>query len=134
VAEPVSSAPEPSAAPLKVPAARADVAREVALLDAARVALLQGNARRALDALAGLERMPVRALLPEATVLRVRALLALDDLKTARQVAARFVATAPGSPQAPVLRGLFAEPLETKMNDSASRNHKTAIRTDAGEL
>jgi len=114
VVEPISIPPEPSAAPVKALAVRADVAREVVLLDAAREALLQGNARRALETLAGLERLPARALLPEATVLRVRALLALNDVKTARKVAAQFVATAPGSPQAPVLRGLFAEPLETK--------------------
>jgi hypothetical protein len=107
-------ATEPSAGPVKLPAVRADVAREVAVLDVARVALLQGNAQRALDTLAGLERMPSRSLLPEATVLRVRALLALNNVQTAREVASRFVATAPGSPQAPVLRGLFAEPLETK--------------------
>lgn len=105
---------EPSAAPVRLPALQADVAREVAVLDVARVALVHGNAQRALDALAGLERMPSRSLLPEATVLRVRALLALSNEQTAREVASRFVATAPGSPQAAVLRGLFAEPLETK--------------------
>ncbi|HKO51372.1 MAG TPA: hypothetical protein VJV79_26870 [Polyangiaceae bacterium] len=132
--EPASPAPEPSAAPVKALAVRADVAREVVLLDAARAALLQGDARRALETLAGLDRLPARALLPEATVLRVRALLALNDLKTARKVAAQFVATAPGSPQAPVLRGLFAESLETKTNDSPSVTRKSAIQTEASEL
>jgi hypothetical protein len=115
----VSVEPQPSPAPVKVRAARPDVAREVALLDGARVALLQGDARRALDTLAGLERLPAQSLRPEATVLRVRALLALNDVKGARQVAARFVTAAPGSPQAPVLQALFAEPLETQRNDSA---------------
>jgi len=134
VVEPVLVAPETSAAPSKAPAVRADVAREVALLDAARVALLQGNARRALDALSGLDRLPSRSLAPEATVLRVRALLALGDVETARRVAARFVAIAPKSPQASVLRALLAEPLETKVKDSASPDRERAIQTEASEL
>lgn len=124
----------PSAAPVKASAVRADVAREVALLDAARVALVQGDARRALDALTVLDRLPARSLVPEATLLRVRALLALNELTTARKVAARFVATAPNAPQVPVLRALFAEPLETKMIDSASRESKAAIQSEASEL
>lgn len=132
--EPVLAAPEPSAAPIKVPAPRGDVAREVALLDAARVALLQGDARRALDALSGLDRLRAPSLAPEATVLRVRSLLALGDVETARKVAARFVATAPKSPQASVLSALIAEPLETKVNDSALRDHERAIQTEASEL
>jgi hypothetical protein len=121
VVERVSVEPQSSSAPAKGQAPRPDVAREVALLDGARVALLQGDARRALDTLAELERLPGRSLQPEATVLRVRALLASKDAEGARQVAARFVAAAPGSPQVPVLRGLFAEPLDAQLNDSASR-------------
>jgi hypothetical protein len=132
--EPVLVAPEPSAAPVKAPAVRADVAREVALLDAARAALLQGNARRALDALAGFDRLPARSLLPEATVLHVRALLALNDVKTARKIATQFVTASPGSPQVPVLRGLFAEPLETKTKDSTSATSQSAIQTESSEL
>jgi hypothetical protein len=120
VVERASVKPQSNPAPVKVRSARPDVAREVALLDAARVALLQGDALRALDTLAGLERLPAQSLRPEATVLRVRALLALNEVEGARQVAGRFVAAAPGSPQARVLRGLFAEPLETQLNDSAS--------------
>jgi len=131
---PVLVAPEPSAAPVKVQATRADVAREVALLDAARVALLHGNARSALDALARLDRLPARSLLPEATVLRVRALLALHDLEAAHEAADRFTAMAPSSPQAAVLRTLLAEPVETKMKESVSRDRKATIQTEASEL
>lgn len=120
VVERVSVEPLPSSAPVKGQAPRPDVAREVALLDEARVALLRGDARGALDTLAELERLPARSLRPEATVLRVRALLASNDSAGARRVAASFVSASPSSPQAPVLRALFTEPLETQLNDSAS--------------
>jgi hypothetical protein len=132
--EPVSiDPPQSSPAPVKVRAARPDVAREVALLDAARRALLQGDPRRALDTLAGLDRLPARSLQPEATVLRVRALLASNDVEGARQTAARFVAAAPGSPQAPVLRGLFAEPLEASERFGTTPK-QSAIQTGSSEL
>jgi hypothetical protein len=73
--------------------------------------LLAGNTPRALETLATLERLPSRALAPEATVLRVRALLATNQPALARRVARRFIDAAPASPQARVLRGLFADAL-----------------------
>jgi hypothetical protein len=107
-----STTPEPGATARPAPSPRAlsrpDVAREVALLDSTRSALLAGDARRALETLATLERLPSRALVPEATVLRVRALLAANQPELARRVARRFIDATPASPQARVLRGMFA--------------------------
>lgn len=120
VRDKISSEAPPSAASVTARAPQPDVAREVALLDQARGALLRGHAQRALDTLSELDRLPARWLQPEATVLRVRALLALNDVQSARQVAARFITAAPGSPQAPVLRGLFADHLETQLKNSAT--------------
>jgi hypothetical protein len=99
----VDSPPRQSAA-----APRADVAREVAALDAAQRALVDGDPGSALRTLAALERMPQRSLAPEATVLRVRALLAQGNIVEARRVAEKFCVAAPTSPQAGVLRALLA--------------------------
>jgi hypothetical protein len=101
-----SAATSPAATNATAPP-RADVAREVTLLDAARTALVEGNAGSALRALDSLERLPGRALGPEATVLRVRALLAQGDAVEARRVAERFLASAPNAPQAAALRALL---------------------------
>jgi hypothetical protein len=92
----VTSAPHP------------DVAREVSVLDAARHALVEGHAAEALRLLTALERLPGRALVPEATVLRVRALLAQGSNVEARRVTDAFCANAASSPQCAVLRGLIA--------------------------
>lgn len=112
---PVSSQPpivasEPEKALLvEVPAApSADVAREVALLDAARAALVAGDAENALRLLRALDRLPARALLPEATVLTVRALLASGSRTEARRLATQFCESAPSAPQASTLRSLIA--------------------------
>lgn len=110
VPQPVLPAPQASATPLKVvptPAPQSDLAREVAALDAARQALVDGDAARALRQLSDLERSPTRALAPEATVLRVRALLAQGDSVQARRVAGELLAAAPDSPQAKVVRRLI---------------------------
>jgi uncharacterized protein HemY len=88
-------------------ASRADVAREVALLDAARSALVAGDAKKALLFLDSADQLPRRALGPEATVLRVRALLAQGERTEARRVADSFVASAPNAPQAAVLRSIL---------------------------
>jgi len=117
-----AAAPEPAAEPLAAPeppspaeavpnapsASRPDVAREVALLDAARQALVEGNATEALRQLDALERLPGRALVPEATVLRARALLAQGNRVEAQRVAERFCSVAANAPQCAVLRGLVA--------------------------
>jgi len=110
-AQPAAAAepPSPSSAVAGVGSApRPDVAREVSALDAARRALVAGDATEALRLLTSLERVPRRALVPEATVLRVRALLAQGSDAEARAVAERFCAGAASSPQCAVLRALVA--------------------------
>lgn len=103
-----SASVAPSPAVTNAPSARrADVAREVALLDAARSALVAGDAKKALQLLDVLDQLPGRALGPEATVLRVRALLAQGERAEARRVADSFVASAPNAPQAAVLRSIL---------------------------
>jgi hypothetical protein len=104
-AEPVALAGSAAMAPRA--ASRTDLAREIALLDRARAALAVGAPGRALEALDGLGDLPARALAPEATVLRVRALLAAGRDDQAREVVADFSRRAPGSPQLGVLRGLL---------------------------
>jgi len=106
-AEPVASTAS-SATALRS-SSRTDLARELVLLDSARDALAGGAPRRALDALDELAHLPARALAPEATVLRVRALLAVDSGEQARKVVEDFARSAPGSPQVGVLRGLLEE-------------------------
>lgn len=97
------------ASPTVASAPRGDVSREVAFLDAARHALVDGSPSRALGILETLEQMPRRALVPEATVLRVRALLAEGSVTEARRVAEAYCDAAPSSPQASVLRALIAD-------------------------
>jgi len=109
---PPAFAPEPAvtldAEVAAAPSPTTDVAREVALLDAARAALVAGDAERALRSLRTLERLPARSLVPEATVLQVRALLANGRSVEARDVATRFLKNTPSAPQANVLRSLIA--------------------------
>jgi hypothetical protein len=87
--------------------ADSDVAREVAILDRARAALAAGSPARALEVLDTSRQLPARALVPEATILRVRALLALGDIVRAREVTDLFASRAPDSPQLGVLHGLL---------------------------
>jgi hypothetical protein len=108
-AESTPSAAVAPASPAVASAPRGDLSREVALLDAARQALVDGSPSRALGILGTLERMPRRALAPEATVLRVRALLAEGTHTEARRVAEAYCNAAPSSPQASVLRALIAD-------------------------
>jgi hypothetical protein len=102
--------PAPSAPPNPRPSARTLIAQEIALLDAARAELVAGDAAEALRLLDTLERLPGRSLGPEATVLRVRALLASGDASQAQRLAAAFYRRSPDSPQAAVLRSLLTAP------------------------
>jgi hypothetical protein len=85
-----------------------DLGQELALLDSAKAALSAGNARGALGALDTAARLPKRVLVPEATVLRVRALVALKRTTEARRLVEGFVKQAPHSPVAPVLREIVS--------------------------
>ena len=87
---------------------RSDVAREIALLDAATGALAAGAPDKALRFLDGTRSLSVRSLAPEATVLRVRALLQLGQRDAAKQLVDEFVKSAPNAPQAVVLRNLLS--------------------------
>jgi hypothetical protein len=100
-------APATSSGPPPRASLRTELARELVLLDRARAALGAGAPQRALDALDELARLPARALAPEATVVRVRALLALGRRAEARELVEHFARRAPGSPQVAVLRALL---------------------------
>ncbi|MFZ5890513.1 MAG: hypothetical protein ACOY0T_05535 [Myxococcota bacterium] len=99
----VRTAPTPSSS-IRA-AARADLAREIAVLDAATAALSAGAPDRALRLLDSAPEL--RTLAPEATVLRVRALLRSGRRDAARQVVEAFAISAPKAPQLAVLRELI---------------------------
>jgi len=82
--------------------------QELELLDSARTALSAGNPQGAMNTLNDAARLPHRVLIPEATVLRVRALVALNKTAEARRLVGSFVAKAPNSPVNLVLRDLVA--------------------------
>lgn len=86
------------------------VAEEVAALDQVRGALSAGNARGALARLDAYDqRYPRGTLSPEATVLRVRALVQIGRQRDAAAVVDRFVRAHPASSQAVRLRALVGE-------------------------
>lgn len=85
-----------------------DLGQELALLDTVRAALSAGNPRSALRTLDDTAKLPHRVLGPEATVLRVRALVALNRTTEARRLVETFVAQTPNSPVNPVLLDLVA--------------------------
>lgn len=85
------------------------VERELELLDEARNAMSTGEPAQALAALDQAEQLRVRALGPEATVLRVRALMQLGRQGEARALAEQFLRRSPRAPQARVLSELLDE-------------------------
>jgi hypothetical protein len=83
--------------------------REVRALDAVKQALARENARGALSALAAYEReFAGGALVPEARVLRVRALLAAGDREGALHAASQVVEADPHGRHAAVVKALIA--------------------------
>jgi hypothetical protein len=91
------------------PAPSASLPEEVRSLDAARQALSQGDARGALALLRRYEaRFESGALMPEARVLEVRALLAVGDRAGALTAAKLIVERDPRSPHAEAVRALIA--------------------------
>lgn len=111
VAPPIAGASATESFPQPSPrAAPSSVVDEVASLDVARAELASGNAKGALAQLGAHDHaFPDGALTPEATVLRVRALVQLDELDQARTVARAFIASHPNGPQANHLRSLVGE-------------------------
>ena len=103
-------APAPSTArPSAVAApAQSSLAEELRLLDQARAALQEGEPGDALDALGRRDRAhPRGALGPEATVLRVQALLAAGDRAGAETVATRWLTRHPDGPHSRRIRELL---------------------------
>lgn len=83
-----------------------DISREVAQLDAARLALGRNQPALALVELERYQSLSRRTLDPEATVLRVRALLASGRPDEAEAIARAFTGRAPNAPQARLLQKL----------------------------
>jgi TolA-binding protein len=84
---------------------------QVTALDSARRALAAGNAASTLQQLDDYEtRFPNGALVEEAEVLRVEALLAEGDRASASHVGERFLSAHPNSPHASRVRALLASP------------------------
>ena len=99
VPQPISDSPRPS------------VGAEIALLDEARGALSRGQPARALSILdAYVARFPRATLAPEATLLRVDALVHAGDRPAAERAAAALVANHLDSPYAGRVQSLLALP------------------------
>jgi hypothetical protein len=87
------------------------LADEVALVDHARGALAQGDARAAIGALDAYDaRFAQRRFVPESLYLRMESLLALGRAAEARAVAERLASGYPKSPQAARARQVLSEP------------------------
>jgi outer membrane protein assembly factor BamD (BamD/ComL family) len=81
---------------------------EIALLDQARGAVAAGEPARALAILDGYTvRFPRGAMAPEATVLRIEALVKAGDRPAATRFADAFLATAPTSPYTTRIQSLL---------------------------
>ena len=114
-ASPVEHAPpkvvrRPSRAPTVVEKAKKTASTldaETALLDGARASLRAGRPADALRTLDGYDaRFPGGLLVPEATVVRIEALVGKGDKAAARRLADVFLRTHPGSPLAARVRSL----------------------------
>lgn len=110
VADPVT-APGPSTGVLPSPVTSSEkLLQEVKMLDRAKSALSSGNGSAALSALDEHDRsFPNGALAPEATVLRVRALVLAGNRSAALGIARNVVRANPESAHATALRNLLPE-------------------------
>jgi outer membrane protein assembly factor BamD (BamD/ComL family) len=89
----------------------------MSLLDAARTALAEGDAPRALSSVAEYERQfPDGSLAPEAAVLRIEALAAMGADGDAIAAADRFLAAAPNSPHARRVRAIVVSIRDRRVN------------------
>jgi hypothetical protein len=110
--EPARNEPAPSA---RAPAKTATIAAEIAAIDRARVALRRNDPATALATIDELERAGASApgasaLGPEATVIRVEALLARGEKSKAVALARRFIAQNPTSPHVNRMREITQSP------------------------
>jgi hypothetical protein len=88
----------------------ATLAEEVALLESARAALAQRNPGAALRVLDRYERaFDKRTLGPEATMIRIEALVSQGRQREAAALAERFVATSDGAPYEERIRSMLPE-------------------------
>lgn len=104
VGRPTSEVPEPAPAQPStahhphVAATSGDLRDEITFLDGARAALSAGDGRRALELVRRYqEKYPSASFRPEATAIRIEALLKLDRQAEVRALAARFVTENRGS-------------------------------------
>lgn len=108
VVETMPIAPAPRAFKAS-PAGSVDINGEIAAISLARGALDKGNARAALAALDRYQQdYPHGALSPEATVLRIEALLLAGDRTRAKSLGEAFLKAHPKSPHAQRVRSLIA--------------------------
>ena len=97
VPEPAPALPAPAHHP-HVTAAAGDLRDEIAFLDGARAALSAGDGRRALELVRRYqEKFPRASFRPEATAIKIEALVKLDRQADARALAVRFVTENRGS-------------------------------------
>lgn len=110
-----SSTPKPTGAPgadLGPPPAQpaSSMRGELSTLEQARAMLSAGNPARALSILDDYAaRFPHASMAPEATVLRIEALVRAGDAPAARRVADVFLAANPDSPYADRIRSLLGD-------------------------
>jgi hypothetical protein len=110
VAEPVTAASAASPVFERRREPEDDLGPQLALIDGARAALAQGNAKEALTRLKEYEvRYPGGALGPEATALRVEALLRAGEVARGQALGKKFVSQHPNGPYAARIRSLLAE-------------------------
>jgi hypothetical protein len=110
-AEPAPAAPlAPALEPSQPPLQRAPLAREIALLDAAEQAERRHDHRAALSSLDEYARaFPGGALMAEAQVLRIAALLGIGAESVAREQARLFLSRYAPSPLAARVRSMLSE-------------------------
>jgi TolA-binding protein len=102
---PVAGSPRSKAPPTP---GSADITGEIAAISVARSALDKGNARAGLSALDHYQQdYPHGALAPEATVLRIEALLMAGDRARAKSLGESFLKAHPKSPHAQRVRSLI---------------------------
>ena len=105
--EPVTREPKSANAP---GALNDELAQELALVDRARSALRSGNAASALELVSVYERSYKRPrFAPEASALRIEALIALGRRSEAARLARIFMANHPGHPRTVRLREFLGE-------------------------
>jgi hypothetical protein len=118
IAAPIITAPRevmtahtasPTRPPIVTRTTADDLAHAMSILEAARTALDAGAPAKALSLVDDYEReFPNGSLLPEATVLRIEALVASGADRDALRVADRFLAASPDSPHARHVRAIEA--------------------------